>query len=160
MIWVLLHWAEGSGALALSLCLAGRWGGGVGLGVNRQQCPPAASPLPLVVGSRGSMLIELWNHGISQVGRGAGSTQNHTKTLRVMSKRSLSSSLGLCLLPWGREGCSVPTHGPLVPSLNFRMMFWQGNPGARALGTVLRCWRGKGAASWKEGSASRLSRGQ
>lgn len=105
--------------MPLSPCHAGRWrGGGAGLGVILLQCPPAASPLPPVVGTGGYTLVEPWDYGISQVGRGArGSPNPNTGSSRnYASAQSDDQTLpelqqlwgcARCLGGW--EGCSVPT---------------------------------------------------
>lgn len=82
------------------------------------QCPPAASPLPPVVGTGGYTLVEPWDYGISQVGRGArGSPNPNTGSSRnYASAQSDDQTLpelqqlwgcARCLGGW--EGCSVPT---------------------------------------------------
>lgn len=153
--------------MPLSPCHAGRWrGGGAGLGVILLQCPPAASPLPPVVGTGGYTLVEPWDYGISQVGRGArgspnpntGSSRNHASAQsddQTLPELQQLWGCARCLGGW--EGCSVPT------ALRSLIGVSEGRSGGAApcAGLRARCCRaGRGRRGFGAGSGRRRAGGR
>lgn len=123
------------------------------------QCPPAASPLPPVVGTGGYTLVEPWDYGISQVGRGArgspnpntGSSRNHASAQSDDQTLPELQQLWGCARCLGGVGGLFCAHRPPVTNRSFGRTFWRGSPLCRAPGTMLRCWPGAGGGGELEG---------